>query len=131
MRPLVSAEWHPVGATNVGKQTVVHVAQSDEFTLHLGPTNPPPQGSASLWLIYADFMGGTVPGNWPKDPEYNGGIVAFFEFAWRPGSDGSPSLTLRQTAPARGSGFHWEGWTLRTLATQPSTSTARLTEAPQ
>jgi len=130
LRPLVSAEWHPVGATNVDKQTVVHTARSDEFVLHLGRAEERPEGRASLWLIYADFMGGTVPANWPQNPEYNGGIIAYFELAWRPGPDGVPVSAVRQAAPTRGTGFRWEGWTLRALATQPSTNTARLSDEP-
>ena len=127
-RALVSAEWYPVGVTNVDRQTVVHIARSDELTLHLGRTSDRPQGRASLWLIYADWMEGSAPGNWPKEPEYNGGILAYFELTWQPASDGVPVLAIRQAVPPRATGFPWAGWTPRTLATKPSTSTARLSD---
>ena len=55
--PLVAAEWYPVGVSGaVDKQTVVHTAQSDEFTLHLGRVGEERQGLAAGWVIYADFM---------------------------------------------------------------------------
>jgi len=63
--PLVSAEWHPVGMENVDRQSVVHTARSDEFTLLLGSLEAQ-QGWLGVWLIYADFMGSPSPATWPK-----------------------------------------------------------------
>jgi hypothetical protein len=55
--PLVAAEWYPAGAAVTDKQTVVHAAQSDEFTLHLGGTPERSQGLAAVSTGKMSHMG--------------------------------------------------------------------------
>ena len=127
--PLVAAEWYPVGAEATDKQTVIHTAQSDEFTLHLGMAGEESSGRAEIWLIYADFLGAKPPPAWPKEPEYAGGILAFFEARWVLSADGRPQIHVEQTVPRRGTGFDWARWTLRTLGSPDSKRTAKLFES--
>lgn len=126
--PLVSAEWYPAGATTVDRFTVVHTAQSDEFTLHPGKAGESRQGRAGVWLVYADFMGAKVPGAWPKAPEYAGGILAFFEIKWESKPDGTCKIDLRQTVPKRGTDFDWQEWADETLASTNQNCKARLSD---
>jgi len=126
--PLVSAEWHSVGVVKVDRQTVVHTAQSDQFTLHLGMPGEGSSGKARIWLIYADFLGAPPPTGWPKEPEYAGGILAFFQLRWAKGAAGPPEIRIEQTAPRRATGFDWERWTRRTLSAPDTHSTAKLTD---
>ena len=124
--PLVSAEWHPAGVPKANAQTIVHSAESDEFTLHLAQPGQQSRGRASIWLIYADFLGAKPPAAWPKDSEYAGGILAYFDFDWLVSADGSPELHIEQSIPPRATRFDWERWTLRTLASPNSKQTAKL-----
>ena len=126
--PLVSAEWQAVGAVKVDRQTLVHTAQSDQFTLHLGMPGEASGGMAGIWLIYADFLGVPPPPNWPKEPEYAGGILAFFEVRWAKSVAGRPEIRVEQVAPRRATGYDWERWTLRTLASPDTHSTAKLSD---
>jgi hypothetical protein len=126
--PLVSAEWHAVGAATADKQSVVHAAQSDEFTLHLGMPGEASSARAGIWLIYADFLGAKPPVAWPKEPEYAGGILAFFEARWARSVDGRPEIRIEPMVPRQATGFGWERWTLRTLASPDSKRTAKLTD---
>jgi hypothetical protein len=108
--PLVAAEWYPVGFPRAEKQTIVHTVQSDEFMLHLGGPQTPAEGLATIWLIYADFMGAKLPESWPKTPEYAGGILNCFEAQWDSNATRGQQLSLRQIVPKRGTGFSWERW---------------------
>ncbi len=126
--PLVSAEWHPVGAVNVDRQTVIHTAQSDQFTLHLATPRDESSGRVGVWLIYADFLGSPPPTGWPKEPEYAGGILAFFELRWTTSVAGRPDVRIEQMVPRRATGFDWERWTRRTLASPETHSTAKLSD---
>lgn len=126
--PLVSAEWHAAEGLKVDRQTVVHTAQSDQFTLHIGRPGEKNSGRAGIWLIYADFLGAPPPTGWPKEPEYAGGILAFFEVRWTKTATGRPEIRIVQTAPRRATGFDWQRWTLRTLAAPDTHSTAKLTD---
>jgi hypothetical protein len=128
--PLVSAEWYPVGPDRVDKQTVVHGAQSDVFTLHPGGTGEARSGWAGVWLIYADFMGAKLPEGWLTDPEWAGGILAYFEVRWTLGTDGGCDVSVRQLAPARSTGFAWERWAARTRAASGSSSPAKVSDLP-
>lgn len=128
--PLVAAEWHPIGLSDaVDKFTVVHSVESDEFSLHPGPTESRPRGRAAIWLIYADFMGATPPPSWPKTPEYAGGALAYFELQWDLTSEPGREVAVRQLAPRRGTGFDWEEWASRTRAAPVPSSTAKLSDA--
>ncbi len=127
--PLVAAEWYPVGVSGLAdKQTVVHTAQSDEFTLHLGAPEADSRGLAAVWLIYADFMGAKLPEAWPKTPEFAGGILAYFELQWDWNVGPGRQLSLRQLIPKRSTGFDWEQWAPRTRAAQEPKSTAKLSD---
>ena len=128
--PLVSAEWYPVGASRADKQTVVHAAQSDEFTLHPGGTGDARSGWAGVWLIYADFMGAKLPEGWLTDPEWAGGILAYFEVRWDWKAERGLEVSLRQLPPPRSTGFAWERWVARTRAASGPSSTARLSDLP-
>jgi hypothetical protein len=127
--PLVAAEWYPVGVSGeVNKQTIVHTAQSDEFTLHLAGPDAPPRGLVTVWLMYADFMGARLPEAWPKAPEFAGGILAYFELHWDPKSRDGREISLRQLVPKRSTSFDWEQWAPRTRAARDSKSTAKLSD---
>ncbi len=128
-RPIVSAEWYPVGTSNVvNKQTIVHATQSDEFTLHLGMPQGQVRGMASIWLIYADFMGARLPDTWPKSPEWAGGILAYFEMRWNLDAEPGRRISLQQQSPNRGAGYDWERWATRTRAAWDSRGTAKLSD---
>ena len=109
--PLVSAEWHPVGAENPGKQTIVHVARSDEFRICVSPSDGRPlSGRLGVWLIYADFLGAATPAAWPVKDEYAGGILAYLEVDWQRNADGQLSFEINHLVPPTDTGFDWEGW---------------------
>ena len=127
-RPLVSAEWWPVGVTNAGLHTIVHSALSDEFRLQLSQGGELQQGQACVWLVFADFLGAKPPSNWPKTPEFAGGILAFFEVKWESVAGSGCNVTLGQTAPKQSTGFDWKRWTARTRAVPDPKSTARLSD---
>lgn len=107
--PLVSAEWHPVGMDNVDRQSIVHTARSDEFTLPLGSLEVQ-QCRLGVWLIYADFMGSPSPETWPKKLEWAGGILAYFEIDWNTNANGKCYLSMEQKTPPSDTGFDWEEW---------------------
>ena len=111
-RPLVSAEWHPVGSTNTDNRTIVHSAASDEFLIHLDQQD----GRIMLWLIFADFMGAPIPKSFPQEPEYNGGILAFFEVDWHNTPDNALQLKLAHRTPQTSTRFNWRGWAGRASA---------------
>ena len=126
--PLVSAEWHAEGATNAGPHTVVHRARSDEFTVHLGDRRHSQSGQLRIWLIYADFLGAPVPARWPKQPEFNGGILAFFQLDWThsPGQPGQ--IRLSRKVPPESTRFDWKEWLNRPTAEAEVEAIPRLTD---
>ena len=100
--PLVAAEWYPVGMTNVNRQSLVHGAQSDEFTLRPGRPGQPLQGRAVVWLIYADFMDARVPDAWPRTLEFAGGHPGVLRTPVGPGrprAGSEPSSDRAQGGP--------------------------------
>lgn len=118
--PLVSAEWHPVGISGeVNKETIVHATRSDEFTLYLRG-----DGRIGIWLIYGDFLGAKPPKDWPKKPEYNGGILTYFQADWRRGGE----IKLRQTTPPCATGFDWCPWAAQARQFDGVESPSRLTD---
>lgn len=129
-RPLVAAEWYAAGASRADKQTVVHLAESDEFTLDLGRAGEPIRGLAALWLIYADFMGAKPPASWPQTPEYAGGILAYFEVQWDLQARVGERLSVRQKVPRSSTGFDWEQWARRCRAVPDPRKLARVSDAP-
>lgn len=106
--PLVSAEWHAVGVKHADRTTIVHRARSDEFTLPLESNGS--SGRFGIWLIYADFMGAPVPASWPKEAEWKGGILAYFDMEWETDSHGECRFDIEQRTPPGSSGFDWEAW---------------------
>lgn len=124
--PLVSAEWHPVDAKGVGTSNIVHVAESDEFSLWLPKSADHQQGMARVWLVYADFLGARPPASWPKTPEFAGGILAFFELEWNLSPNDRCMASIRHTAPKQGTGFNWVRWVNQTKASADPNRTARL-----
>jgi hypothetical protein len=108
--PLVSAEWYPVGIEDVDRKTIVHTARSDEFTLPVDCDDDSRQGRFRVWLIYADFMGAPTPKSWPKEMEWKGGILAYFDIDWSLDASGTCHLTLKQSTPPFATGFDWATW---------------------
>ena len=123
--PLVSAEWHPVGVTGeVDKETVVHVARSDEFTVHIDGAK-----KLGVWLIYADFLGRMVPTGWPKTPEFAGGILAYFDIDWELKPNHPCKIEIHQrTPPPRGTGFDWSRWAVHPPSHDSAEGPVKLTD---
>jgi hypothetical protein len=126
--PLVSAEWHPEGAGDTDGQTTVHVAKSDTFLLHLGAENQPARGQVKVWLIYADFLGARPPRTWPKDREWAGGVLAYFEIDWETSPGQDCRGVLRHKKPDEGTGFKWAKWVTRAPGSTESEASIRLTD---
>ena len=109
--PLVSAEWYFDGVENADKYSVVHVARSDDFTMHFSPTDRQLRsGRLGVWLIYADFLGAGVPRNWPAKGEYEGGVLAYFEVSWQQDSSGEFEFDIKHLVPPTDTGFDWADW---------------------
>ena len=68
------------------------------------------------------------PAAWPKEPEYAGGILAFFEARWAKSAEGHPEIHIKPMVPRQATGFDWERWALRTLASPDSKRTAKLSD---
>jgi len=123
--PLVSAAWHAVGAEDAGTYTIVHRAQSDEFTIHLVEDEPPYGGRIKVWFVYGDFMGHRAPESWPAELELNGGAIAFFHIDWRyqPGKPFRPVIV--QQTPEH-TGFDWSEWVGRKAESEEPLGRAKL-----
>lgn len=127
-RPLVSAEWHPVGTAGADGNAIVHTAKSDEFLLHLGQETGPARGQLKVWLIYADFLWASPPRTWPKAKEFAGGILAYFEIDWAT-SPGRPCQgAVRHRRPQQGTGFDWAKWVVRKPDSDRSEAQVRLSD---
>lgn len=121
-RPLVSAEWHSVDTGTIHRRSVVHIARSDEFILRLLPgSSQSESGTLGVWLIYADFLGEVTPKSWPKNDEWDGGILAYFEVSWQRSADGDFEFEIEHLVPPTDTGFDWAGW-----STGPSALEKRL-----
>jgi hypothetical protein len=129
--PLVSAEWRAEGGDATDAETVVHVAKSDSFVLHLGQEGKPASGRLKVWLIYADFLGARPPRTWPKQREWAGGILAYFEIDW----EATPGHACRGVVvpkrPEQGTGFEWAEWVSRTPGSHESRARIRLSDTDQ
>jgi hypothetical protein len=108
--PLVSAEWHAVGKSQTDLHTIVHVAESDPFLLHLGGSTGPTRGHVKVWLIYADFLGARPLLTWPRHREWAGGILAYLEIDWESSPSHGGRGTIRHKRPKESTGFNWAGW---------------------
>ncbi|MCL2104445.1 MAG: hypothetical protein FWH21_05240 [Kiritimatiellaeota bacterium] len=125
-RPLVSAEWYPDGLapdTETDIHTVVHAARSDAFTIPLTE----PRGALKIWLIYADFFGSPVPRSWPKEREFNGGILKFFSVTWSTQPQQGYALTIEESTPPGPTRFDWKRWHDRPTANDIPDAPPRLT----
>ena len=126
--PLVSAEWHAPGTADIDLQSIVHVAKSDEFLLHLGGENKPARGRLKVWLIYADFLRARLPRTWPKEREWAGGILAYFEIDWEVSPSGDCRGIVRHRRPEESTRFKWSEWVLRTPGSEESEASFRLSD---
>lgn len=124
--PLVSAEWHAVGQADADAYTVVHKAISDEFTVTLCDRQTPSSGQIRVWLIYADFLGSPVPPGWPKDPEFNGGILKYFRIDWTSTPVQGCTYELREETPPTSTHFDWKRWLNRKSEDAEPEARARL-----
>lgn len=127
-RPLVSANWRPVAEGEVGGQAVVHQARSDLFHLRVGEVGCDTRGQIKVWLIYADFLGARPPRNWPRDGEWAGGILAYFEIDWSTTPAGRCLGVIRRKKPAKGTGFDWERWVDHRPGMEQSAARMRLSD---
>lgn len=110
-QPMVSAEWHGIDAEKPDMNSIVHMARSDDFIIRLLPSGRQSQsGRLGVWLIYADFLGASLPRNWPAKGEYTGGILAYFEVSWQRNSDGEFRFDIEHLVPPTDTGFDWAGW---------------------
>lgn len=126
--PLVSAEWQPVPPVPTDLQTVVHTACSDEFVIHLGDVRDFDRGKIKIWLIYADFLGSWPPLSWPKEREWAGGILAYFEIDWETDLAQDCRGTLRTMRPREATGFDWAAWMAGTPDSPTPAAQARLSD---
>lgn len=101
---------HAEGIAKTDLQTIVHVAKSDPFLLHLGAENRPARGHVKVWLIYADFLGTRPPRTWPKQPEWAGGILAYFEIDWETLPGHGCRGIVHHKRPDEGTRFRWADW---------------------
>lgn len=126
--PLVSAGWHEVGVTDADKDTVVHLAASDSFTVHLARKDPPAGGRLKLWFIYGDLMRQRPPATWPTKRECNGATIAFFHIDWELGRGGDPKVAIVQKTPPDHTGFDWAAWIGRASENDVPSGESRLTD---
>jgi hypothetical protein len=126
--PLVSAEWHAVGAAHTDLNSIVHAAKSDEFVLHLGADDRPARGQLKVWLVYADFLGARPPRTWPKEREWAGGILAHFEIDWETAPGRGCYGVVRPKRPAESTRFDWAKWVVRTPGSDESKAQFRLSD---
>ena len=111
--PLVSAQWHAQDMADTDRNTVMHVAQSDPFLLHLGAENEPARGKLKVWLIYADFFGASSPRTWPKAREWKGGVLAYFEIDWQTSPSHACRGIVSHKRPQHSTRFDWDEWVVR------------------
>jgi hypothetical protein len=124
--PLVSAEWRGDVEGRNDIHSLVHVARSETFAVHVGKKTEHGSGLVKVWLMYADFLGSRAPSTWPQEREWAGGILTYCEISWdRPA--GEPCRgTVRFLTPTAGTGFNWEEWSEH--SSPPAQS--RLSDAP-
>jgi len=130
-RPLVSGEWYPddlAPGTETYPSTVVHVARSDTFTIPIrkDPAMHAQRGSLKIWLIYADFFGSPVPRGWPKEREFDGGILKFFTVAWTKQALGGYAIEIHEDIPPAPTRFDWQHWHDRPTANDDPDASPRL-----
>ena len=137
--PLVSADWHAVGADNTTRSDVVHSAESDSFTLHPDDPSRPCSGLARVWFIYGDFMTWRAPWKYAAGPmkgrplkkEYAGGIIAQFRIDWTCAPGRPFEFTVTPETPGEDTGFDWAGWIARKAEWDTPKARPRLTDRPK
>ncbi len=127
-RPLVSAEWRSEGNPKADRQTIAPTALSDEFVVHLGGKQTAGKGEIRLWLIYADFLRAAIPRGWPKEPEFDGGILAFFRLDWANQPGHECQFGIHQMVPPESTRFDWKQWMNRPTKESEAEAKPRLTE---
>jgi len=126
--PLVSADWQAVPPGQTDLHTVVHTARSETFVVHLGDGRRVDRGRIKVWLIYADFLGSWPPLSWPKEREWAGGILAYFEIDWETNLVQECRGTIRSSRPRDGTGFDWAAWIEGTPGSPTPPAQARLSD---
>jgi len=81
-----------------------------------------------VWLIYADFLGARPPGTWPKQREWAGGILAYFEIDWETSPGSGCRGVLRHKRPEESTGFKWSDWVVRTRDSDEAEARVRLSD---
>lgn len=108
--PLVSAEWYGDGQQQTDVHSLVHVAKSDTFKIHVGRNVEHSAGKLNVWLIYADFLGSRPPASWPKDREWAGGILTYCEINWSKPPNQPCRENVQFLTPDTSTGFDWATW---------------------
>jgi hypothetical protein len=126
-KPLVSARWYPVGVGKADRRTIVHRTKSDDFTIRLAGGDKAGRGRIKVWFVYGDFFGHPAPKTWPKQQEFNGGTLAFFEIDWRHRSEGTSDMTVSQKVPPH-TGFDWREWVGRKKRSETPVGKANLVD---
>jgi len=129
--PLVSAEWHAMDAGPTDLHSIVHVARSDEFLVHLGDGTGRARGRLKLWLIYADFLRARPPRTWPREGEWAGGILTFFEIDWETSPEHACRAVVRHHRPTESTRFDWFRWVVREPGSDVSEARFRLSDRPE
>lgn len=124
--PLVSAEWQG-GEPGTDIHSLVHIAKSETFVVHIARGDKQAFGTLKLWLIYADFLGSRPPRSWPKEREWAGGILTYCEIDWRKLSGEPCRGTVSFKTPPASTGFEWQNWSNDPIA--PARS--RLSDVPK
>ena len=102
----LSAEWHGAPSGPVSKHSIVHQAVSDDLQLAIAN-----QSKFAAWIIYADFLDSPPPRNWPDEPEFNGGILAYFTIRIDADENGDgPIIEAAFEQPTASTGIDWEQW---------------------
>ena len=124
--PLVSAEWHAEGVPDLAFNEIVHKVSSDTFLISLCGKQGTASGQVRIWLIYADFLHSPVPAGWPKEPEFNGGILKFFTITWTNQPGVGCSFEMHEAVPPEGTRFDWKKWINRPAEASEVEATPRL-----
>ena len=138
-KPLVSADWHAVGADDAVRTDVVHSARSDSFTLHPDDIAKPCSHLARVWFIYGDFMTWRAPWKYASGPmkgrplkkEYAGGIIAQFRIDWTCAPGRPFEFTVTPEVPRQDTGFDWIKWIARKAEWDTPKARPRLTDRPE
>lgn len=115
---LVSAEWYANDTALSGRITAVsHQAHSDRLAIPLITSDASlsneaikPTQKIGVWLIYADFLDADPSKSWPREKEFAGGILAYFELTCETMVKDDLSVAVKQLIPRYATGFDWRKW---------------------